>query len=86
MTQIWMSVSDWASTWLDGWPASSGLMDPLLAGEIRAGHRAFLNQLAPRSLEPNPLRIVTCALNGLFLKLCNIRQPCWRAGRWKSLT
>lgn len=34
----------------------------------------------------NPLTILTRAMNGLYLRLCSIRQPCWRATRWKSLT
>lgn len=36
--------------------------------------------------EPNPLKILTRALNGLWLRVCAIRQPCWRSTRFKSLT
>lgn len=35
---------------------------------------------------PNPLPILMRALNGLWLRCRCIRQPCWRKGRWKSLT
>jgi hypothetical protein len=55
------------------------------SAEIRKGFRAFLELLAPRRLEPNPLRILMRAVNTIRLRV-HIRQPCWRAGRWRSLT
>lgn len=45
----------------------------------------FYPPVPPHKLEPNPLRIQMRAVN--TRRVCRvIRQPCWRAGRWKSLT
>lgn len=57
----------------------------LLATEIRKNFRAFLERLAPRKLEPNSLSILMRAVNAVGLRV-PIRQPCWRSGRWRSLT
>jgi hypothetical protein len=52
-------------------------------------HRAFLANRYKKSirvrLEPNALSILTRAINRPKLR-APIRQPCWRAGRWKSRT
>lgn len=53
---------------------------------IRAGFAAFLNFLYPPNNEPNPLPILMRALNAPRLHGRAIKQPCWRRGRWKSLT
>lgn len=45
----------------------------------------FLDSLSPPSCEPNPLPILMRAVNRLFLSR-PLKQPCWRAGRFKSLT
>lgn len=50
-----------------------------------AFRRLFLSSPQPHEIAPNPLRILSRAVN--CVRLCRpIRIPCWRRGRWKSLT
>lgn len=56
------------------------------AGIRRAAYTAWVRFVCRPNLNPNPLTILTRALNGLWLRLRSIRQPCWKRGRWKSLT
>lgn len=47
--------------------------------------RLFFNTPKQHELRPNALRILARAVN--CIRLCRpIRIPCWRRGRWKSLT
>jgi hypothetical protein len=46
---------------------------------------AMLDRLCIRLPHPNPLSILMRAVNRLWLSV-SIKQPCWRTGRWKSLT
>lgn len=55
-------------------------------GEIKRAWVAWMDRLFPQSLEPNPLPILSRALNSLKLNHRIIRQPCWKRGRWKSKT
>lgn len=66
------------AAWFDDW-----LADMLI--EIERTHRAFLDELFPRRLEPNPLPILMRATNSVALRF-PIKQPRWRSGRWRSTT
>jgi hypothetical protein len=50
-----------------------------------AEFRASIEALYPPDLEPNPLPILARAVNCFRLR-APIKQPCWSARRWKSLT
>jgi len=84
VTTSYMVDCNWTSNWY-----GNAFYDynnwVLLAAEIRKNFRAFLERLAPRKLEPNPLSILMRAVNSVRLR-APIRQPCWRSGRWRSLT
>jgi hypothetical protein len=57
----------------------------VVEAETRKLHRAFVDALVVPIPHPNPLRILMRAVN--LLRLCRpIRQPRWRAGRWRSTT
>lgn len=47
--------------------------------------RLFLPPLQPHELHPNPLPILARAVNTVRVHR-PLRIPCWRKGRWKSLT
>ncbi len=55
----------------------------------RATHREFIDSLLKYQLRASEnkksISLLTKAINRPKLR-APIRQPCWRAGRWKSLT
>lgn len=52
---------------------------------ICRSHRAFLSQLAPADHTPNPLPILSRAINRVC-RAFNVRVPRWRRGRWRAKT
>ncbi len=54
----------------------------IIAAFNRRTFQAFLNWLAPANNEPLPLPVIPKQSQRRFV----IQQPCWRSGRWKSLT
>ena len=52
-------------------------------------HKAFVHSLVrepdPKAPTPKSISVLTRAINRARVPHV-IRQPCWRAGRWKSLT
>ena len=53
--------------------------------EVAKRFWAWLWRHVPARIEPNSLPILMRAVNAVMLRV-PIRQPCWRAGRWGSLT
>ena len=57
----------------------------LLWGEIRASFAAFICSLGELREGVRELRLLMRAVNSIALRF-PIKQPRWRAGRWKSKT
>src|SRR5262249_53020821 len=70
------------STWFTSWPPSDRAM---MWAEIRAGFASFVDSLATVREGVRELRLLMRAVNAIALRF-PIKQPRWRAGRWKSKT
>lgn len=78
-----MAPSDYAcSLW--GWDQYFFKLMEAVARHL--AHHQWIAFVCRPKPQPNPLPILARALNGLWLRVRSIRQPCWRRGRWKSLT